>query len=372
MHPSRCLSSNGESSTLAECPVEPTCPEAAVSRVRTRRISCRVVYVTTAAGQGYCSPVRPMRTPHSPTARRRPADATRAAGSGDTHSTRQLRVERALTAATPPQQLSLLLEYSREGLRPKSGVPERAVPSRVLRAQMRVGARTHTTADRARVLPPGRWLARGIMARAARTGLAHGAGRSGKRANGSHARQAARQRQSAGGRRRGASRNSAVGGDARVVRGVGRAGALRFESEPAANQRIAPSRAANGQTVGARGALRGSSSAAVGARGRARAQASGSGARVTRGFGRGRALRFERVPVANKRGPGWAGLGRAPVRAAAGRRGGISLASQSGAKRGGGQSKRARKGVQGRGRALGAFRWFEGWVEGWLGCNARG
>ena len=340
-----------------------------MSRVRTRRISCRVVY---AAGQGYCSPVRPMRTPHSPTARRRPADATRAAGSGDTHSTRQLRVERALTAAPPPQQLSLLLEYSREGLRPKSGVPERAVPSRVLRAQMRVGARTHTTADRARVLPPGRWLARGIMARAARTGLAHGAGRSGKWANGSRARQAARQRQSAGGRRRGASRNSAVGGDARVVRGVGRAGALRFESEPAANQRIAPSRAANGQTVGARGALRGSSSAAVGARGRARAQASGSGARVTRGFGRGRALRFERVPVANKRGPGWAGLGRAPVRAAAGRRGGISLASQSGAKRGGGQSKRARKGVQGRGRALGAFRWFEGWVEGWLGCNARG
>ena len=171
-----------------------------MSRVRTRRISCRVVY---AAGQGYCSPVRPMRTPHSPTARRRPADATRAAGSGDTHSTRQLRVERALTAAPPPQQLSLLLEYSREGLRPKSGVPERAVPSRVLRAQMRVGARTHTTADRARVLPPGRWLARGIMARAARTGLAHGAGRSGKRANGSRARQAARQQQRGGSRRRG-------------------------------------------------------------------------------------------------------------------------------------------------------------------------
>ena len=194
------------------------------------------------------------------------------------------------------------------------------MPSRVLRAQMRVGARTHTTADRARVLPPGRWLARGIMARAARTGLAHGAGRSGKRANGSRARQAARQRQSAGGRRRGASRNSAVGGDARVVRGVGRAGALRFESEPAANQRIAPSRAANGQTVGARGALRGSSSAAVGARGRARAQASGSGARVTRGQARARSLRIERVPATNERGPGWAGLGRAPVQAAAGRR----------------------------------------------------
>ena len=279
-----------------------------MSRVRTRRIGCRVVY---AAGQGYCSPVRPMHTPHSPTAP--DGDATRSRPAGDTHSTRQLWVGGALTAPPPPQQLWLPLEYSREGLRPRSGVPERAMPSRVSRAQTRGRARTHTTADRARVPPPGRWLARGIVARAARAALADGAGSSGKRANGSRARQAARQQQRGGGRRRGASRNCTLGGDARVVRGLGRAGALRFELEPAANERIAPSPAANGQTVRARGGLRGSSSAAVGARGRARARASGSGARVTRGQGRARALRFERVPATNERGPGWAGLGRAPV-----------------------------------------------------------
>ena len=121
---------NGESSTLAECPVEPTCPESAVSRVRTRMIDCRVLY---AAGQGYCSPVRPMHTPHSPTAP--DGDATRLRPAGDTHSTRQLWVGRALTAPPPPQQLWLPLEYSREGLRPRSGVPERAMPSRVSRAQ---------------------------------------------------------------------------------------------------------------------------------------------------------------------------------------------------------------------------------------------
>jgi hypothetical protein len=187
------------------------------------------------------------------------------------------------------------------------------MPSRVSRAQTRGRARTHTTADRARVPPPGRWLARGIVARAARAALADGAGSSGKRANGSRARQAARQQQRGGGRRWGASRNCTIGGNARVVRGLGRAGALRIELEPAANERIAPSPAANGQTVRARGGLRGSSSAAVGARGRARARASGSGARVTRGQGRARALRFERVPATNERGPGWAGLGRAPV-----------------------------------------------------------
>eukprot|EP00966_Prymnesium_polylepis_P272003 6284446-Prymnesium_polylepis.1 len=41
-------------------------------RVRTRRIGCRVVY---AARQGNCSPVRPMHTPHSPTAPGRRRDA---------------------------------------------------------------------------------------------------------------------------------------------------------------------------------------------------------------------------------------------------------------------------------------------------------
>ena len=279
-----------------------------MSRVRTRRIGCRVVY---AAGQGYCSPVRPMHTPHSPTAP--DGDATRSRPAGDTHSTRQLWVGGALTAPPPPQQLWLPLEYSREGLRPRSGVPERAMPSRVSRAQTRGRARTHTTADRARVPPPGRWLARGIVARAARAALADGAGSSGKRANGSRARQAARQQQRGGGRRWGASRNCTIGGNARVVRGLGRAGALRIELEPAANERIAPSPAANGQTVRARGGLRGSSSAAVGAQGRARVRASGSGVRVTRGQARARSLRIERVPATNERGPGWAGLGRAPV-----------------------------------------------------------
>eukprot|EP00966_Prymnesium_polylepis_P208179 4822097-Prymnesium_polylepis.1 len=48
--------------------------------------------------------------------------------------------------------------------------------------------------------------------------------------------------------RRGAARNCTFGGDARVVRGLGRAGALQLELEPAANERIAPSPAANGQT----------------------------------------------------------------------------------------------------------------------------
>ena len=78
----------------------------------------------------------------------------------DTHSTRQLWVGGALTAPPPPQQLWLPLEYSREGLRPRSGVPERAMPSRVSRAQTRGRARTHTTVDHACVPPPGRWLAR--------------------------------------------------------------------------------------------------------------------------------------------------------------------------------------------------------------------
>eukprot|EP00966_Prymnesium_polylepis_P104735 2425988-Prymnesium_polylepis.1 len=80
---------------------------------------------------------------------------------------------------------------------------------------MRGRARTHTTADCASVPPPGRWLARGIVARAARAALVDGAGSSDKRANGSRARQAARQQQCGGGRRRGASRNCTLGGDAR-------------------------------------------------------------------------------------------------------------------------------------------------------------
>eukprot|EP00966_Prymnesium_polylepis_P137360 3174157-Prymnesium_polylepis.1 len=72
------------------------------------------------------------------------------------------------------------------------------MPSRVSRAQMRGRAHTHTTADRARLPPPGRWLVPGIMVRPARAGLADGAGRSGKPANGSRARQAARQQQRGG------------------------------------------------------------------------------------------------------------------------------------------------------------------------------
>eukprot|EP00966_Prymnesium_polylepis_P288915 6673550-Prymnesium_polylepis.1 len=73
------------------------------------------------------------------------------------------------------------------------------MPSRVSRAQTQGRTRrTHTTADRARVPPPGRWLARGIVARAARIALADGTGSSGKRANGSRARQAARQQQRGG------------------------------------------------------------------------------------------------------------------------------------------------------------------------------
>eukprot|EP00966_Prymnesium_polylepis_P031849 740969-Prymnesium_polylepis.1 len=61
------------------------------------------------------------------------------------------------------------------------------MPSRVSRAQTRGRARTHTTAHRARVPPPARWLARGIVTRAARAALADGASSSGKRANGSRA-----------------------------------------------------------------------------------------------------------------------------------------------------------------------------------------
>eukprot|EP00966_Prymnesium_polylepis_P081138 1879918-Prymnesium_polylepis.1 len=61
MHPSRCLSGartassgqhTGRGSRRADVPAE-----SAVSRVRTRRIGCRVVY---AVRQGNCSPVRPM------------------------------------------------------------------------------------------------------------------------------------------------------------------------------------------------------------------------------------------------------------------------------------------------------------------------
>ena len=237
---------------------------------------------------------------------------------------------------------------------------------------MRVGARTHTTADRPHAPMPARWLPRGIFARAARTALADGTSCGGKRANGSRARQAARQQQCAGGRRRGASRNCTIGGDARVVRGVGRAGALRFELEPVANERIAPSAAANGQTVGARGALRGSSSAAVGARGRARARASGSGARVTRGQARAQTLRFERVSAAKEQGAGWAGRAGRGFEGKRGPEGGSPPPSPSGTQRGGERGKRARKGVRGRGRALSRCRWFEGLVEGWLGSNAHG
>eukprot|EP00966_Prymnesium_polylepis_P141964 3278361-Prymnesium_polylepis.1 len=72
-----------------------------------------------------------MHTPHSPTAPDGDARHNRGPGpAGDTHSTRQLRVKRALTVPSPPQQLRVPLEYSREGLRPKCGVPERAMPSR--------------------------------------------------------------------------------------------------------------------------------------------------------------------------------------------------------------------------------------------------
>ena len=244
MHPSRCLSS-ARTARAAHWPSVP-------SSRRARRLPCRACARGGSAVEWYTLRGRATAVPFGPcalhTLQQPDADrlTRRAAGSGDTHSTRQLRVERALTAAPPPQQLSLLLEYSREGLRPKSGVPERAVPSRVLRAQMRVGARTHTTADRPHAPMPARWLPRGIFARAARTALADSTSCGGKRANGSRAHQASRQQQCAGGRRRGVSRNCTIGGDARVVRGVGRAGALRFESEPAANERIAPSRAANG------------------------------------------------------------------------------------------------------------------------------
>ena len=246
------------------------------------------------------------------------------------------------------------------------------MPSRVSRAQMRGRARIHTTADCARLPPPGRWLVRGIMVRPARAGLADGAGRSGKQANGSRARQAARQQQRGGSRRRGASRNCTIGGDARVVRGVGLAGARRFESEPAANERIAPSAAANGQTARARDGLRGSSSAAVGARGRARARASGSGARVTRGQARAQTLRFERVSAAKEQGAGWAGRAGRGFEGKRGPEGGSPPPSPSGTQRGGERGKRARKGVRGRGRALSRCRWFEGLVEGWLGSNAHG
>eukprot|EP00966_Prymnesium_polylepis_P107842 2496988-Prymnesium_polylepis.1 len=62
-----------------------------------------------------------MHTPHSPTAP--DGDATQSRPAGDTHSTRQLWVGGALPAPPPPQQLWVPLEYSREGLRPRSGVP---------------------------------------------------------------------------------------------------------------------------------------------------------------------------------------------------------------------------------------------------------
>eukprot|EP00966_Prymnesium_polylepis_P103305 2392475-Prymnesium_polylepis.1 len=92
MHPPAALERRGQHTGRPECPVEPTCPESDMSRVRTRRIGCRVIY---AAGQGYCSPVRPMRTlltlRQLISAPDGVGDATRSRPAGDTHSTRQLR-----------------------------------------------------------------------------------------------------------------------------------------------------------------------------------------------------------------------------------------------------------------------------------------
>eukprot|EP00966_Prymnesium_polylepis_P253005 5848082-Prymnesium_polylepis.1 len=84
----------------------------------------------------------------------------------------------------------------------------------------------HTTADRPHMPLPARWLPRGIFVRAARTAVANSTSCGSKRANGWRARQAARQQQRGGGRGRHASRNCAIGGDARVVRGALRPEAL--------------------------------------------------------------------------------------------------------------------------------------------------
>eukprot|EP00966_Prymnesium_polylepis_P117809 2723529-Prymnesium_polylepis.1 len=82
-----------------------------MSRVRTRVIGCRVVY---------CSPVRPMHTPHSPTAP--DDDATRSRPAGDTHSMRQLWVGRADGASAAAAALGAALILSR-WLTPKKWGP---------------------------------------------------------------------------------------------------------------------------------------------------------------------------------------------------------------------------------------------------------
>ena len=128
-----------------------------MSRVRTRRIGCRVVY---AAGQGYCSPVRPMHTPHSPTAPDARRDAI-AAGWRHALDATTLVGGRADSASTAPQQLWLPLEYSREGLRPlEAGSPRGQCPLGC-RAPRRGGARAHTQLRIARAChrPVGGWRA---------------------------------------------------------------------------------------------------------------------------------------------------------------------------------------------------------------------
>eukprot|EP00966_Prymnesium_polylepis_P051810 1199827-Prymnesium_polylepis.1 len=86
-------------------------------RVRTRMIGCRVVYA--AGHRATAVPFGPCAHSSLSDSSRRRREPTRSRPASDTHSTRQLRVGRALTAPPPPQQLWLPLEYSREGLRPK-------------------------------------------------------------------------------------------------------------------------------------------------------------------------------------------------------------------------------------------------------------
>ena len=69
-------------------------------------------------------------------------------------------------------------------------------------------------------------------------------------------------------------------------------------------------------------------------------------------------------------GLGWAGSGACS--SGGGSEGGDFSAVAIGRRKGGERGKRARKGVRGRRRAPGAFQWFEGLVEGWLGSKARG
>ena len=354
VHPSRCAltapaaRSNGESSTSTERPVEPDGSNSAGSRMSI----------------GWLSPLQSgMRCGASAALRSRSAHA-------HTHAVDRRRDVHTRTTADRARAMLLLLSLLLPAPLLCLPAPWRTPTSRASSEQQ--GARTpacpralsgvaprlgrthmHTTADRPHAPMPARWLPRGIFARAARTALADGTSCGGKRANGSRARQAARQQQCAGGRRRGASRNCTIGGDARVVRGVGRAGALRFESEPAANERIAPSAAANGQMVRARGGLRGSSSAAVGARG-ACARASERERRAGDARASPGSDFAVRASFCGKRaggGLGWAG--RARVRGEAGSGGRIPPSVTIGHPKGGGEGKarsegrkRAREGAQ--------------------------